>query len=369
MKRGAIEVQFNWIFILIIGAIILLFFFAIIKTQKGISEKKISATVRRDIKAILTGAGVSTGTASLVEVPKIKVDYDCEGYSIQETSPIKPVVSFSPDSIVDIKLMLWALDWNIGYRVTNFLYITSPNIRYILVFESGSIQQHTFVDIINETLPSKYIEEKKDKNILMNKEKAKLVSGQLKDLQDNLFINKNNYKVKFVFFNEDPSGLFINELEDMEDEDVTAINIIPDDPKCINNLDCFGTVTYYTKDNDKFQNYDGNSYYIKLPSLIGAVFSNLETYNCSMKDAFKRLQLVTEIYLNKTRVLKEYYSDSETYSATCLNIMTEIETVLQDINSYSDSFSETNVEDIYDEINTLEDLNDRAIKLSCTEIY
>jgi len=59
-KKGVIEVQFNWIFILIIGAIILFFFFSIVKTQKTVSEKKISTTVRRDIRAILTGAGVST---------------------------------------------------------------------------------------------------------------------------------------------------------------------------------------------------------------------------------------------------------------------------------------------------------------------
>ncbi len=164
-KRGVIEVQFNWIFILIIGAVILLFFFGIVRTQKTVSEKKISITVKRDIRAILTGAGVSTGTTSLVEVPKTQIDFDCEGYSIQKTSPIKTLVSFSPDSIYDIKLMLWALDWNIGYRITNFLYITSPNIRYILVYRDN--EQKIFVDIINETLPSKYT----DEEIYINNEK------------------------------------------------------------------------------------------------------------------------------------------------------------------------------------------------------
>ena len=65
-KRAAIEVQFNWIFILIIGGIILMFFFGIVKSQKTVSEKKISGTVRRDMRAILTGSGISAGTASLI---------------------------------------------------------------------------------------------------------------------------------------------------------------------------------------------------------------------------------------------------------------------------------------------------------------
>ncbi len=361
-KRGAIEVQFNWIFILIIGAIILLFFFGIVKTQKKTSETKISATVRRDIKTILTGAGVSTGTSSLVEIPKTKIEYDCEGYSIEKTAPIKPLVSFSPDYMYDIKLMLWALDWNIGYRVTNFLYITSPNIRYVLVFKDN--EQKRFVDIINETLPSRFIEEKKEKKTLMNKEKAILIDNKLKDLQDNDFEDKNNYKVKFVFFNQDPI-IDISELKGMQDYDVTAVEIIPDS-SCSNNLDCFGEVKFYVKNNNNFD-LEGTSYYIKLPSLIGAIFADLETYNCNMENSFKRLKLVTEIYLNKTLVLKKYYT--ETLNYPCITIMNAIETVLNEIKSSSNSFTKTNIENIYNQIITLEDLNDRAIKLSCAEIY
>ncbi len=366
-KKGAIEIQFNWIFILIIGAIILLFFFSIVKTQKTISEKKISTTIRRDIRAILTGAGVSTGTASLVEIPKTQINYDCEGYSIQKTNPIKPIVSFSPDSINDIKLMLWALDWNIGYRVTNFLYITSPNIRYILVYKDND--QKIFVDIINETLPSEYIEEKKERKIMMNKETILLDDGDFIGLED-----KNNYKVRFLFFDEKPEGLDISELEGMKDEDVTAIKIELDN-SCGNNLDCFGEVKFYKKDNNVFGSAEGSSYFIKLPGLIGAMFGDLETYNCNMESAFKRLQIVTQIYLNKTRALKEYYTTQLNYP--CITIMDEIENALDNIknevdnilNDFDTEFDKQNLEDIYNTITQLEDLNDRAIKLSCAEIY
>lgn len=371
-KKGAIEVQFNWIFILIIGAIILLFFFSIVKTQRTISDTKISATVRRDIRAILTGASVSTGTASLVEIPKTQIDYDCEGYSIQKTSYVKPQVSFSPDSINDIQLMLWALDWNIGYRVTNFLYITPHNIRYVLVYKEGigeeEKRQLKFVDIINETLPSKYIYEEKDRKTLMNKEKAKLVSNQLKDMEDNDFIDKNNYKVKFVFFNQDPTSTYISALNEMQDKDVTAINVIPDNTKCVNNLDCFGTIEYYKKNNNLFVSTGETSYYIKLPSLIGAIFSEFENYNCNMENAFKRLKLVTDVYYDKTTALESYYTSPPNFE--CLSIMNTIKNTLNNIKSEVDKeFDNADLEIIYDNIQDLEGYNEQAIKLSCAEIY
>lgn len=360
-KKGAIEVQFNWIFILIIGAIILLFFFSIVRTQKTVSEKKISGTVRRDIRAIFTGAGVSTGTASLIDVPKMEIEYDCEGYAIQKTSPIKPLVSFSPDSIIDIKLMLWALDWNIGFRVTNFLYITSPNIRYILVYEDADQQQHKLVDKLNETLPSKYIDEDEDRKTLMNKEIVK--NSRLISLED-----KNNQKIKFIFFNRNSADIESAQIsvKNMEDEDITAVNLIPDPGRCGTTLDCYGTAEFYTKEGLIFEN-KGSSSYIKLSSFMGAVFADKETYDCNMENAFKRLSLVAEIYLNKTKTLQQYYTD--TLNFPCSTIMSQIETILIQIRSEAQSFETADIANLYSNIQSLEEYNDRAIKLSCAELY
>ncbi len=39
-KKGAIEIQFNWLFVLIVGAVILIIFSGIIIKQKNISVEK-----------------------------------------------------------------------------------------------------------------------------------------------------------------------------------------------------------------------------------------------------------------------------------------------------------------------------------------
>ena len=70
--------------------------------------------------------------------------------------------------------------------------------------------------------------------------------------------------------------------------------------------------------------------------------------------------------VDKTVTLKEYYQD--TNNIGCFTVMGKIETVLLNI-KHSDSFSENNIEDIYNEIKDLEEFNDRAIRLSCAEIY
>jgi len=197
----------------------------------------------------------------------------------------------------------------------------------------------------------------------MNKEKMMLDA-------DNNFVgleDKNNYKVRFVFFDEEPQGLDISKLEGMEDEDVTAIKIEQDN-NCGNNLDCFGEIKFYKKNDNVFGSTEGTSHYIKLPSLIGAIFSDLETYECNMENAFKRLQLVTQIYLNKTKVLEQYYAEELNWA--CSTKMNQIKEILLDIEAeVSDGFSEANVENIYAKIKDLEDRNDEAIKLSCAEIY
>ena len=58
-KKGVIEVQFNWVFIIIIGAVIIAFFVNMSMKQKGVSEEKLSVTIAEHMKTILTGAEVT----------------------------------------------------------------------------------------------------------------------------------------------------------------------------------------------------------------------------------------------------------------------------------------------------------------------
>ena len=72
-KKGIVEIQFNWVLILAVGAVILLFFSVVIMKQKSISEVSISSIILKNLEGILSGAEVSIGTVNSVAIPKTKI--------------------------------------------------------------------------------------------------------------------------------------------------------------------------------------------------------------------------------------------------------------------------------------------------------
>lgn len=353
-KKAFVEAQFNWIFIIIAGGMILLFFFSVVNKQKEVSDIKITGTIRSDLRAILTGSKVSTGTASLIDTSEIKLSYDCNGYSIGKLSPIRPKNSFSPSLIKGYGLMAWALDWNMPYRVTNFLYFTSNQIRYIIVDDSGN-----FAEQLNETFPPREIIQNEKVKILIDREFVSDL-GTVKD--------RNNYKVRFIFFNQDPLGGLLD-LINMKDKDVTAIQISPGS----SDLFGYGTIQFFEKSDNNWGTSKGTSYYIGKASLIGAVFTDeIETYNCNMKRAFEDLSIVSSIYINRTKTLKDFYNHIGSICGTphgsALTPLNDIKSKADDL-SLNFPYSIDPVQELSQKALVLVSFNEGAQKLSCEEIY
>ena len=145
--------------------------------------------------------------------------------------------------------------------------MTNPQVRYIIIGDSELAKE------TNRTLPSG-----------LNKEFYKSIQT---------IENKNNYKVRFAFFgNDNINNDVLKNLKNMRDADVTAVKIIGDNEES-------GTLEFYQKDDDKWSS-PVTSYYLTKSSLIGAIYADtLETYECNIKSAFSRANLVTEIYMNR----------------------------------------------------------------------
>ena len=80
-NKKAFEVQFNWIFVLIAGAAILILVSFIIFKQKNLSESSSNSLALRSIESVISGTSVSTDTSSLIEVPdcvESEQDYGCQ---------------------------------------------------------------------------------------------------------------------------------------------------------------------------------------------------------------------------------------------------------------------------------------------------
>ena len=344
-----IEVHFNWIFILIVGAIIFIFFVNIVNKQREFSEIKSSGTIITSLESILTGAQISTNTINIMDMPKVDIGFECNRYFIGPIpKPTKSNVIFSPGLLKGKKLITWALDWNVPYRVTNFLYITDPQLRYVIVYDEDT---ETVANSVYDELP-----EEINKEIPMHKD-------DLTALKD-----KNNYKVKFIFLIDEAPN-FPAELDYMEDKDVTAINLGASSSNIISST---GTIEFFQKKGSNWES-KGTTCYLKEESLFGAIFAeDIDMYNCVMKKAFKKLNLVTEIYLDRSDELERYYFSID---KSCYQPYSSAKTQL----NYMKIASENRIDDFPQGIGHMDTMNDYALNLkeenqraqlfSCALIY
>ena len=260
MNKKAFEIQFNWLFVLVAGAAILLFFSVIVVKQKAASETSTKATVLKSIEAIITGATVSTDTTNIISIPNSDIEVSCGRISIGGVSnQYQNLILFAPGLIKGNRLITQTSAFSAPYRATNLLYITSPQIRYIIIGDNNLAKE------VNKSLPSSLKKEFYQSHVQIN--------------------NLNNYKLKFAIFGSMID--FPKPLEKMPDIDVTAIRINGDEEK--------GIIEFYQKDGISLLS-KGSSVYLGKQSLVGAVYTdNLDMYECNMQNVFFRLNLITKI--------------------------------------------------------------------------
>ena len=342
-KRGAIELQFNWVFTLIVGAAIFVFFFGIINRYTNIAASTTSANIINDLETITTGASVSRGTVQTIRLPNVDITFDCADcfchYSIRGVSKqFRDKIIFAPSLIKGRNLIAWTLDWSSPFRVTNLLYLTSPYIRYIIVGNSNLALE------INSTLPS---ELDRDYN-------ATFPGSSIQD--------ENNYKVRFVYVDVLPQNNDLANLVSMKDDDVTAISIdsSANPPK----------IDFYKKQGSVWSSSISTTYFTNTEDVIAAIFSeDADTYNCNMQSLYGRMAKVTRIYINRTYF---FYTNPPSGCASTLYDMTALTTLESKSLILAQQFPPTNLNDLRDIITqtaTLSTQNTRTQLWSCPEIY
>lgn len=333
MNKKAFEIQFNWLFVLVAGAAILLFFTFIIVKQKSISDISTKSIVLRSVEAIITGTIASTDTTNIVDIPKSEIEISCGRISLGTISKqYQSMALFAPGIISGNKLITQTSMFNAPYRALNLLYITSPDVRYILIGESALAKE------INKSLP---------KDIRKEFYTSTLIPS---------IRNQNNYKVRFIFFN-DVNEKVLENFKAASDSDVTAIKVIGDGENK-------GTIEFYQKNELSWEKLKAEPYLTK-SLLLGAVYSDTpETYGCNANNTFARLRLITQIYSERATNLKDIEDEQ------CRQIY---ETALDDLNDIlmasSDFDKEGNIEIIAAAAKSLSAKNKEAQKSSCTLIY
>jgi len=331
-KKAAIEVQFNWIFVLIIGAVILILFSSIILKQKNISETSKNALILKNLDAILSGAEVSTGTVNVVKIPETKIDFKCNRYSIEKLSKQLDVMHvFAPSTIQGDRLITLTKDFSIPYRTSNLVYLTSPNHRYIFLGETQDIESFIPKDIFSESFGS-------SEEVNYRGEK----------------------KSKFVFFDTFSERNIPSDFIRLEDDDVTALKITG----TLN----FGTIEFFQKKGDSLVSA-GTSKYLTTDGLIGAIISgNKELYECAMDNVFKKANIITQVYKKRTQNLILEYNALQD---RCINIEKTAYSLaaLETLSIESSDFTTANIPAMFSASSILKKQNKQAQLQSCATLY
>ncbi len=285
-KKAQIAITFNWIYIAIAGAVILMFFVGIVVKQQASSEKNLVINVVTTMKSIFTGAGVSEKTKNFISTSSLKdytLYFDCYGgvseFGIKDQEMrmqelIHPI--FSPYELKTNKIITWSLPYKLPYKIIDFLFVTSDNTIYYIAGDGNG-----FVgEFINAT--------EDFGNVKM--------FGKIEDY--NLIEIGNSYQVRFIDFDSTtnicencgvPSSLW-----DLPDDKVTAVSF---------SGTLFNKVTYFQKEGTQWKKTNDED--VRVVSLGGerdaakyaAIFSaDGEMYNCNMKKAFQRLEVLNEVY-------------------------------------------------------------------------
>jgi len=262
---------------MVAGGLILAFFFSVAHKQKELSQERLQLTLATDIENIFTGAIVSRGTAQRLPVPPQGIAFECtQGCECRFRIGNAPrdfgdKAMFAPSILKDQDITVWANELKLPYRVTNFLYLTNPNIKYYFVHDDEST--------------SKLLLQQLAKNIPPLIEYENITKTQLTSIKE-----EDYQHTKFVLLNVQPATLD----ESFAKASVSAIRI-----------DEY-SVQFYTKDNRETTLQAGPILsYVGTPGLYAAIFSEDATmYECGMRTAFRKLSYVSKLYAERAAVLE-----------------------------------------------------------------
>ena len=310
MKKGVIEIQLNWIYIAIVGGIILLIFINIGLTMNKNSKNSLEYEIINYIDEIIVNMQGNENAEGSLDIPDMSIQVKgdvCHYYSIGKSQgSIEFIPLFSP-SIIKNKVISYSLAWDMPFRASYFLYLTSPEAAYVFVNN----------DIIDE-MPR-----------YMKKFKVEHTAD---------FNNQNYYKIRFVYLNSEPDS-FSMSVDRLKD--ATAVKI--------EQSGAGGKIKYYAKNGASWNFIEEISYFDK-PTLIAGIYSEDKvSYECNLVKAFERLNKISTVLKERVSMIRARnlpYCDMRLYdnSIPLLERLQKIDKDSPDLATITSSLKSINTE-------------------------
>lgn len=345
-KKAIVEVQFNWIYMAIVGAIILMVFVGIAINIRKSANIRLEADAIKYFDEIFTSLQGSENTEHSLSLPGMQLVVDtyadnCHYYTLGdsdiEPQSTKHLPIFSPNTITK-KILSYSLGWDVPFRANYFLYLTSPTVSYAFINGNGI---NDLYDEFPEHLTSEFVNHAID------------------------ITNRNYNHIRFITAtNPEEMGLD-NSIRKMKDSQVSAIQIIPTG-QILNG----GKIKYFRKVDRDFE-YEKETYYLDKETLFAMIFSeNVDSYECNLKEkAIKRINEISNILIDRMEeiqtidLLPQCDGIMDKYN-TALSKLVQLKTLTGNM-----EITKENIETLKSIKDNLDAINTEINKKSCPTVY
>ncbi len=296
--------QFNWIFIMIAGGLILFFFMTVISYQQQLSKNKLGVELASQLELIFSGRGVSPGAKQPIDIADVPIQFECTEYRVMDQRIASgTVLIFAPAELATKKLLTITMSFDLPMRTNTMIMMTSPQIKYYFV-NFGAMREKI------ETLLDFPLAQEGEKIDYLFIEPADVASLNY----------ENNPFVKFIINSDDVTAqppalpLVFNGVGDAQ---VSAVvvneNLIGDEENKIGDEENLQSspVAFYQKQGTGWQAEQSGSspFTLGFPSFIGTVFAKDQNmYTCLMSRALRRAKQVVEISRDRADALQAFYN-------------------------------------------------------------
>ncbi|MEM4244795.1 MAG: hypothetical protein QXR60_01140 [Candidatus Nanoarchaeia archaeon] len=305
-KRAVLAPVFKYIFVMVAGGIILLFFVKFAMDMVSTGEKVTSAELGYLFDESLNALSVSEDQSEPIPgdpwpsdiTINVGVGPNCGKFSSGGSWFSANKIIFSPSILKGRQLLAWTQSWYYPFEVDNFYFLTVKRSKYYLVYPSDSNVMSFVKSIDSIALPSDTLEHI-PKSFDVESIPESQVVGKLGSAAQYDF-------VKFVFFKNAKIPANFNARYVKIDYSECEADFDDDD--------CRGKVDF---PNGK------SSFFVGKPMLYGAIFTDdYETYNCQLSRIYSRLSLMSEFYSKKADFLSHpsKFPSCELYSAVKTNL-------------------------------------------------
>lgn len=325
LNKKAISSVFQYIFALVAGAIILIFFIQFAFKAEKSGGEVIKAEVLQMLDSSLQAFSISTYSSGVLPTPpwpqivdmKFGTGANCGKFTVIGQKYFVSIerVLFGPSEMKAKQLQTWTVSWYFPFRVTNIFFLNNQGSKYYLIYNA---ENEEFVRSISSNPTETAAAEMEHLPKIFD---VKYVNSETepKSKLKTVDMVKVNYFKPIGGVSQGLKGSYIQLEQSCQDEKEPSYN-------------CFGTVQFY--DGNK---KTGSSTFIGRELMFGAIMADtIEEYECQYNRALNDLERMVNVYIAKAEKLEIKKRECKEKYLFMINMLRDMKQRIEDLRKSND---------------------------------